>query len=160
MTNFIPIFPLGIVVYPGEQINLHIFEERYKQLVTDCYAEKKTFGIPPVINGSVAETGTLVTITEIVEIYQDGKMDIRIEGTGIFRILEIIKHVPDKLFSGAIVKHLPNELHTKVNLMQYVVTSIRQLHQMLNIEKDFKKADEQLLSYHVAHHAGLTLRRI
>ena len=50
MINFIPIFPLGIVVYPGESLNLHIFEPRYKQLVTECFAEKKMFGIPAVIN--------------------------------------------------------------------------------------------------------------
>ena len=55
MTNFIPIFPLSIVVYPGESLNLHIFEERYKQLITECYAEKKSFGVPPVINSSVAD---------------------------------------------------------------------------------------------------------
>ena len=42
MTNFIPIFPLGIVVYPGEELNLHIFEPRYKQLIKECYEAKKT----------------------------------------------------------------------------------------------------------------------
>ncbi|MFM2339217.1 MAG: hypothetical protein RL115_2410, partial [Bacteroidota bacterium] len=36
MTNYIPIFPLGIVVYPSENLNLHIFEQRYKQLITEC----------------------------------------------------------------------------------------------------------------------------
>ena len=67
MINFIPIFPLEIVVYPGEQLNLHIFEDRYKQLINECYAEKKSFGIPAVINSNVAEFGTLVKITEIAE---------------------------------------------------------------------------------------------
>ncbi len=49
MTNFIPIFPLGIVVFPGEDLNLHVFEPRYKQLITDCFGEKKPFGIPTVL---------------------------------------------------------------------------------------------------------------
>ncbi len=48
MTNFIPIFPLGIVVYPQEQLNLHVFEPRYKQLVKECLTEQKPFGIPPL----------------------------------------------------------------------------------------------------------------
>ena len=43
MTNFIPIFPLAIVVFPGEKLNLHIFEPRYKQLITECHEQKKTF---------------------------------------------------------------------------------------------------------------------
>jgi len=53
MTNFIPIFPLGIVVYPGENLNLHIFESRYKQLIQECYSDAKPFGIPSVINKKV-----------------------------------------------------------------------------------------------------------
>ena len=60
MTNFIPIFPLGIVVYPGEELNLHIFEPRYKQLITDVNQSKKPFGIPAVIDNKVNEMGTLV----------------------------------------------------------------------------------------------------
>jgi Lon protease-like protein len=46
MTNFVPIFPLSIVVYPGETLNLHIFEPRYKQLIADCFANKKPFRDP------------------------------------------------------------------------------------------------------------------
>ena len=89
MTNFIPIFPLGMVVYPGEKLNLHIFEPRYQQLITECYAETKPFGIPVVLDKNVAEMGTLIEITEIAEIYQDGKMDIRARGLRVFRVLEI-----------------------------------------------------------------------
>ncbi len=80
MTNFIPIFPLGIVVFPGEALNLHIFEPRYKEMVTDCFAEVKPFGIPTVLENGVNELGTLLEITEIVEIHADGKMDIRTKG--------------------------------------------------------------------------------
>ncbi len=47
MTNFIPIFPLALVVYPGEELNLHIFEPRYKQLITECHELKKNFGRTP-----------------------------------------------------------------------------------------------------------------
>ena len=55
MTNFIPIFPLSIVVYPGEDLNLHIFEPRYKQLIAECIATKKPFGIPAVIGNNMNE---------------------------------------------------------------------------------------------------------
>ncbi len=55
MTNFIPIFPLSTIVYPGEELNLHIFEPRYKELIKECVAAKKTFGIPAVINNSISE---------------------------------------------------------------------------------------------------------
>lgn len=158
MINFIPIFPLEIVVYPGEQLNLHIFEERYKQLINECYAEKKSFGIPSVINSHVAEYGTLVKITEIAEVYNDGRMDIYTQGVSVFRILEVVKSIPNKLYSGAIVNYPPNEEYLQLNMMRQVISAIRELHKLLKINKDFKKADEQLSSYDVAHHAGLSLQ--
>lgn len=158
MTNFIPIFPLGIVVYPGERLNLHIFEPRYKQLISDCTAEKKPFGIPVVINNQLSEIGTLVDITEITTVYENGEMDIKTTGTKVFRVLEVIKHVPDKLYSGAIVNYPLNiEDEGKKGLMQKVINGIRELHRQLKIEKEFKKPDQQLISYDIAHHAGLSL---
>jgi uncharacterized protein len=158
MTNFIPIFPLGIVVYPSEIVNLHIFEPKYKQLVNDCKISGKGFGIPVVINNNLQEMGTLADIIEIVSEYPDGEMDIRIKGSKVFRKLELISSVPDKLYSGAIVTYPENiEDEGNARLMQSLVTSLKEVHQLLEIKKEFKKPDGQLLSYDIAHHAGLSL---
>jgi uncharacterized protein len=158
MTNFIPIFPLGIVVFPGEQLNLHIFEPRYKQLIAECFAEKKAFGIPVVSDNKMAETGTLVEVTEITTIYEEGKMDIKTKGIKVFNLLEVIREIPDKLYSGAIVTYPENISTTSSLLLQKVLNGIRELHRALGITKDFKKPDEELCSYDVAHHAGLSLQ--
>jgi Lon protease-like protein len=159
MINFIPIFPLGIVMYPGESLNLHIFEPRYKQLVTECFAEKKMFGIPVVINNHLNEMGTLVEINEITSTYENGEMDIKTSGVKVFRVLEIIKQVPDKLYSGAIVKYPDNiEDGGKKDLMNKVIKGIRELHTKLKVQKTFSKSEEELLSYDIAHHAGLSLQ--
>jgi uncharacterized protein len=157
MTNFIPIFPLGIVVYPGEQLNLHIFEPRYKQLINEYWQNKKPFGIPTVINNQVTEMGTLVQVLEISKVYEDGKMDIKTEGIKVFRILEVIKELPEKLYSGAIVNYPDNLEKGNRTLMQKLVKGIKELHKLLNIEKEFKKPVEELSTYDVAHHAGLSL---
>lgn len=157
MTNFIPIFPLGIVVYPGEALNLHIFEPRYRQLVGECAASKKPFGIPPVVNDKLYEIGTLVEITEITKVYEDGKMDIKTRGLKIFRTLEIIKELPDKLYSGAIVSYPDNDAQGNRVLMMRLIERIRELHKLLKIEKEFPKPEEELWTYDVAHHAGLSL---
>lgn len=158
MTNFIPIFPLNIVLYPGEILNLHIFEPRYKELVKECFSSNKPFGVPAVINGQVAEFGTLVSITEIAKEYDNGEMDIITEGNTVFRILEIIKKIPDKLYSGAIVNYPENtDVYPRKDLMQVVLQAIRELHRILHISKDFRKPDEELNSYDLAHHAGLSL---
>jgi Lon protease-like protein len=156
MTNFIPIFPLGIVVYPGEILNLHIFEPRYRQLIQECHAAKKPFGIPTILNGKVSEMGTLVEISEMVQVYDNGKMDIRVKGLDVFRILEIVQSIPDKLYSGAIVSYPANDVLRK-NMITKILVSIRELHKLLNVRKEFPKKDELLTSYDVAHHAGLSL---
>jgi Lon protease-like protein len=157
LTNFIPIFPLGIVVYPGEQLNLHIFEPRYKQLVNECVETKKPFGIIPVIDNKLSEIGTLINVKEITTIYEDGKMDIKTEGVQIFSILEVIKDLPEKLYSGAIVNYPENIENGNRALMQTIVIAIRQLHKLLKINKNFNHADDALWSYDVAHHAGLSV---
>ena len=157
MTNFIPIFPLAIVVYPGENLNLHIFEPRYKQLISECHTGNKAFGIPAVIRNKVAEMGTLVKVDEVVKTYDKGEMDIRVTGLQVFRILEPISQIPDKLYSGAIVTYPEQDEKGNHELMQKVLRGMKELHRMLSITKSFPKAEEELNSYDLAHHAGLSL---
>ena len=139
MTNFIPIFPLGIVVYPGEQLNLHIFEPRYKQLISECHKENKPFGIPAVINKKLQDYGTMVNIKEITKVHDNGELDIKTRGEKVFRILEVIKEIPDKLYSGAIVNYPANSEHGNPEIMRKVVNTIKELHKLLNIQKEFRE---------------------
>lgn len=157
MTNFIPIFPLALVVFPGEELNLHIFEPRYKQLIADCHESKKPFGIPAVIQNQVAEMGTLAEIIEIVKTYDNGELDIRTKGIKIFRVLEMIPSIPEKGYSGAIVSYPKNEQIGNRDLMEIIVSGIKELHKMLKVEKQFKASGEHLCSYDMAHHAGMSL---
>ncbi len=139
MTNFIPIFPLGIVVYPGEELNLHIFEPRYKQLIKDCHESKKPFGIPSVVNNKMTEMGTLVEVAEITTLYDNGEMDVKTKGVKPFRILEVIKDIPEKMYDGAIVTYPTNDPKGSKKLMQKVIEATRQLHEFLKVNKKFKK---------------------
>ena len=157
MTNFIPIFPLNIVLYPGEDLNLHIFEPRYKQLITECHAAKKPFGIPAVIDNKMQEYGSLAEITELTKVYDNGEIDIKTKGDKVFRILEIIKEIPEKLYSGAIVSYPDNKEKGIPEVMRKIMNSIRELHQLLKVDKDFKKEDENIRCYDIAHHIGLSL---
>lgn len=159
MTNFIPIFPLNIVVFPGEQLNLHIFEPKYKQLIRECYDEKKQFGIPTVLNGSISETGALVRILSIEKEHENGEMDIKTEGVKVFNILEIIKEIPDKLYSGAIVSY-PENIETGIDFkMKKILQEVRYFHELLEVNKEYKKGDDTLCTYDIAHHVGMSLEQ-
>lgn len=157
MTNFIPIFPLHIVAYPGESLNLHIFEDRYKQLIAECVEFKKPFGIPSVLSNALADLGTLMEVTEVVKTYDDGSLDIKTKGVKIFRVLEIVKNIPDKLYDGAIVNYPDNDDAVIPHRSIKILDLVRELHKVMNVDKDFKKEDHTLSSYDIAHHAGLTL---
>ncbi len=158
MTNFIAIFPLAIVAYPGEELNLHIFEPRYKQLINDCKETQKPFGIPTVINDNISELGTLMEVTEIIKTYDNGEMDIKTKGLQVFRILEIVKEVPDKLYNGAIVNYPANNEKSNDVLMQKVIEITLKLHTILKVKKEFNKTGDKLRSYDIAHHTGLSLQ--
>jgi len=156
MTNFIPVFPLSIIVYPGESLNLHVFEPRYIQLAKECIADKKSFGIPCVLDRKVEEYGTLMEIEELVTEYENGELDIRTRGKKVFRVLEMIKEVPDKLYSGAIVNYPENITEREgTRISDLIISEVRRLYSLLNMENKFP-AKEDLVSYEIAHFVGLT----
>ncbi len=157
MTNFIPVFPLSIIVFPGENLNLHIFEPRYKQLIKECFDAKKPFGIPAVVNKELKDLGTLVEIKEISKVYDNGEMDIVTKAVQVFRLLELVKQIPDKLYSGAIVTYPGNTDDGNRLLMKKVINDIKQLHRFLQVSKDFEKPEDELKSFDVAHHIGLNI---
>jgi len=157
MTNFIPIFPLGIAVFPYEKLNLHIFEPRYKQLINDTIQSKKPFGIPVVLNGKISEIGTLVEVVEISKTYENGEMDIKTRGISIFNILEIIREIPEKLYSGAIVSYPTNNTNAMPALIEKIKDEITLLHNILTVNKTIQAENRELLSYDFAHHIGMTI---
>jgi uncharacterized protein len=159
MTFFIPIFPLQIVIFPGEKVNLHIFEPRYKQLIADCVANQKPFGITTVINNKIQELGTTIQQVEIVNSYANGELDITSKGASIFSIIEVIQEVPDKLYMGAIVSAVepqPNQFAIKRDT---VMQELRKLHNRLGLNKQFNKPDNQLTAFDIAHYVGFTLQQ-
>ena len=87
-----PLFPLNTVLFPYASVQLHVFEERYRELVQDCLTEDRPFGIVLIRNGSEVGgqadpymVGTAVRIVK-VHTYEDGKMDIQVRGERRFRI--------------------------------------------------------------------------
>ncbi len=160
MTNFLPIFPLQVVVYPGEPLNLHIFEPRYKQLIRECIESKKAFGIPPVLQSGMGEWGTVVEVAELVKEYENGEMDVRTRGVSVFRMLEVVREIPDKLYSGAIVTHPRNIVAAdESGVAQLILSEVRRLYELMNLDRKVADAGETPLSYRIAHFVGLNLEQ-
>jgi Lon protease-like protein len=85
----IGIFPLGLVLLPGERVPLHIFEDRYKELIGECLEMEREFGIVLVEESGVRAVGTRASVVEVLERFPDGRLDVVIQGGGRFRVDQI-----------------------------------------------------------------------
>src|SRR5262245_38707008 len=81
-----PLFPLGIVALPSELVPLHIFEERYKAMVARCLEEESEFGIVWLADDGLRAVGCACKITEVLERFEDGRINLVAQGTRAFRI--------------------------------------------------------------------------
>lgn len=150
------LFPLNLVVFPGEKLNLHIFEPRYRQLVHDCLQEGITFGIPPYINGGVSTIGTEMRLLHIEKTYPSGEMDIRTKAVGVFQVREFFHELPGKLYAGATVELLPDDTAADLVMYQQTRGLIRQLYDLLGLQRLLLELPENFRAYDVAHHLGMS----
>ncbi len=90
----IPLFPLNVVLMPGTPLPLHIFEERYKQMVNECLDSETEFGMILADEGGTRRVGCTARIVELVQRYDDGRMLILVEGSRRFRLKNIFTGKP------------------------------------------------------------------
>jgi Lon protease-like protein len=83
----IPLFPLSIVLFPGQVIPLHIFESRYREMASHCIETQSPFGIVFIHEGDIAQTGCSALIIKTLKEYEDGRSDILASGQNAFRLL-------------------------------------------------------------------------
>jgi Lon protease-like protein len=89
-----PLFPLGLVLIPHELVPLHIFEERYKLMIGECIDEEREFGIVWLADDGLKEIGCSARITRVLERFEDGRMNVLVEGSSPFRLLRRIEDLP------------------------------------------------------------------
>ncbi len=89
-----PLFPLGLVALPNELIPLHIFEERYKTMMSVCLQDEREFGIVWLSDDGLRDIGCACTIERVLERADDGRLNLLARGTRPFRVLERQGHLP------------------------------------------------------------------
>ena len=88
MSETLPLFPLGMVLLPGCRVPLHIFEDRYKQMIGECLEDDTEFAMVLGTDDDFAEIGCAARVTDVVNTFADGRLNIVIEGTDRIRIIE------------------------------------------------------------------------
>ncbi|PRX54090.1 LON peptidase substrate-binding domain-containing protein [Flagellimonas meridianipacifica] len=153
----LPLFPLQSVFFPGETVPLHIFEERYKQLINDCRNEAVTFGIPVYIDNSIA-FGTEVQLVEVVNTYEGGEMDVVCIARQVFRVLSFENQMEGKLYAGGEVEFLDMENDADDELRETVLDKIEKLYDLMEVPFT-KISPKQFNSYSLAHKMGLSFQQ-
>ena len=145
------------MVFPHEDLNLHIFEPRYRQLIDECLDEKKTFGIPSFVNSKLLGYGTEVKVKLLSKRYGDGRMDIKTKGIRIFRIVDFQNPANGKLYAGGEVIFIENEdLNDVIN--PYLLSLVEKLYQILKVKVDFEKPEYMPFSHRIVQKIGISMQ--
>jgi Lon protease-like protein len=83
------LFPLNLVLLPGEQAPLHIFEPRYRELIGECLEDDEEFGLVLADDDGIREIGTRAGVIEVLERFEDGQLNVVVEGRERFRLVEL-----------------------------------------------------------------------
>jgi len=102
----IPLFPLNVVLFPGQTVPLHIFELRYREMTRYCIDTKSCFGIVFVNDGKMARTGCSALIVKTLKEYEDGRSDILTVGQSAFHL---IRTHEEKLYFEGDVEYLEED---------------------------------------------------
>ncbi|WP_299796266.1 LON peptidase substrate-binding domain-containing protein [uncultured Maribacter sp.] len=153
----LPLFPLQSIFFPGETVPLHVFEDRYKQLIQDCREEAITFGIPVFINNKM-EYGVEVQLVEVVTTYETGEMDVVCVARQVFKLLAFDNIMDNKLYAGGIVKLLEYDYEASEEKKQTIINGIEQLYAIMDVPYT-KLNVKEFNSFTLAHKIGLSFEQ-
>lgn len=156
MSAFLPFFPLNLVAYPGEKLNLHIFEERYRQLISECLDSGGTFGIPTYLDNRLPGCGTEMKVTVLHKRHADGTMDVSTEGIRVFKIETFDNPAPGKLYAGGEITFLSEETDL-IRPLPQLVELLEKLYGLLATPVEYDR-EKKPFSFQVAHKVGLSLQ--
>lgn len=152
----LPLFPLNIVVFPHEDLNLKIFEPRYKQLINECLEQNSTFGIPSYFNNKLQGYGTEMMVTQLVRTYPNGEMDIRTKGLRIFRIVDFHNPMEGKLYAGGEISYVNHE-EISEEISPKLLNLVEKFYLTINTPVNYLSSTHQPFSFRVAHKIGLSM---
>jgi Lon protease-like protein len=145
------LFPLGIVLLPGEVVPLHIFEERYKRLVGERL-DGGEFGIVLADDEGARECGCTARVAELLEELDDGRMNILVEGARRFRVVDLRtpEDAETEYLSGLVEYYEDDEPEAPEQLRAAVLQSFRKMLLLMDVESPREPVGEHPLSFRVA----------
>jgi Lon protease-like protein len=143
------LFPLDIVLLPGERAPLHVFEPRYRQLVADCTLDDRPFVLVLATEDGVARVGCAARFETLVRRFEDGRLNVIVAGV---EPVEIVEETSGRLYATVLVRKLPDEPSAPdAGLVEAVRTLYRDLSsRVTGTPQDAEEPEGVPLSYAVA----------
>jgi Lon protease-like protein len=151
------LFPLGVVLLPTERVPLHIFEPRYRELIGECLAEEREFGLLLGDRDGLREIGTRAAIVEIVDEFPDGRLNIVIEGRDRFRLLELTE---GRAFATGEIEPVADEAAVSQREQRETVLKLyREVAELVEADVDEPDPDSGVLSFEIAARVDVGVER-
>jgi Lon protease-like protein len=157
MSDLLPLFPLNLVVFPNENLNLHIFEPRYRQLINESIESDLAFGIPVFFNNKIKGYGTEMRVKNIEKQYADGRMDVKTRGFRVFRIIDFKNPMKDKLYAGGEVAWIDDLEVDNFDINPELLRLVQKLYDIMKVSVNLEANEYQPFSYRIAHKIGLNI---
>jgi Lon protease-like protein len=145
----IGLFPLGIVLLPTEQVPLHIFEPRYRALITECLEEEREFGLVFADEDGLRAIGTRAGVTEVLERFEDGRLNIVVEGRERFRLVDVTEG-EDTYHTGEVEPIVDDTDPAETDAVERALVLFRRLVDLTGIEIEEPDRDSPQLSFELA----------
>ena len=154
--EFLPLFPLGVVAFPGEQVLLHVFEPRYRQLIAECDTFGIHFGIVTLVSGGASHVGTEMVLERILRTDTSGNMDVTTRGLRTFRLERFERDVQDKLYSGGRVTYRQNDPQVNEEIQGALVGLYNRMRYHAGARELIGTPYPENLSFIIGHDVGLS----
>lgn len=155
--GLIALFPLELVLFPGQHLPLHIFEPRYKEMIGECLVQNLSFGVVRAGEDTIADVGCTAGISSLNRRYDDGRMDIEIVGQRRFEVVEVNQ---ERAFLRASVLYQEDEsAHTDSSAVRRVIDLHLEIVNLIGSNEQYASPlpDNPQLSYELAGSLPLDL---
>jgi Lon protease-like protein len=149
----IGLFPLSLVLLPTERVPLHIFEERYQELIGECLDNEQEFGLVYADDDGIRDIGTRAGVVEVLDRFDDGRMNILIEGRERFRLLELTSG--RSFQTGAVTPVADTDERPSERIVERALALFGRLRDLTGSEVDVPAATTEQLSYALASRVEL-----
>ncbi len=144
----IGLFPLNLVLVPGEQAPLHIFEPRYRELIGECLDFGRDFGLVLEDDEGLREVGIRCNVIEVIDRFPDGRLNVVVEATERFQLLEV---TDGRTYRTAEVETLPDEPDTPLeDEVEEVLAAYARVVAAAEAELDDLDLDADSVAYQIA----------